>query len=85
MLNNSPPQGNIFIRAIRWVLASEIRALLVIAISFFLYLSFKVLGLTLGGIDAFSIESIISLFIFSVFLGVVIVTDSSKKYKNNGE
>lgn len=85
MLNNSPPPRNIFIRAIRWVLASEIRALLVIAIAFFLYLSFNVLGLTLGGIDAFSIESIISLFIFSVFLGVVIVTDSSKKYKNNGE
>lgn len=85
MLNNSPPQGNIFIRAIRWIFASEIRALLVIAIAFFLYLSFKVLGFTFGVIGAFSIESIISLFIFSVFLGAVIVTDSSRKYKSNGE
>lgn len=85
VFNNQAPQRNIILRAVLWLLTSEIRAALMIAFIFLLYLLLKFLDLTFDNLVGVNIKLVISLFIFSVFAGVLIVTDSSKKYKKNGE
>jgi hypothetical protein len=83
--NNQTPKRNMFLRALLWLLTSEIRAVLMIAFTFLIYLLLKFFDLTFDSGFGVDVKLMISLFIFGVFGEVLIVTDSSKKYKKNGE
>ena len=84
MYDDQSPHRGMFLRAVFWLFASEVRVVLAISVAFLVYMLLKHFGFATGGARGVDVELFISLFIFGVFFGVVVVTDGAKKYKKNG-
>lgn len=84
MLEEQRKRRNIFLNTLRWLFASEVRAALAIGGIVAIYVLLRMFGFADWSKSGIDLRLVISMLIFSVFVGVIIITDGDKKYKKNG-